>query len=93
MGNCVGNLFYSFIPNIFKVCKCFYRGPEDVHMLLELSSKYFYTTFSTFLTFFFSDPISIRKDTLWAQLFLEFSTDHFETMHTCYRWSEDVRLI
>ena len=27
-----------------------------------------------------------------AQLFLEFSTDQFETMHICLIWSEDVRV-
>ena len=27
------------------------------------------------------------------QLFLDFSTDHLETMHTCSTWSEDVHVI
>ena len=31
---------------------------------------------------FFSGQITVRIDTLWAQL-IEFSTDHFETKHTC----------
>ena len=38
---------------------------------------------------FFPGPISIRTDTVWAHLFLELSTDHFETMHICCKWSED----
>ena len=29
---------------------------------------------------------------MWAQL-LEFSTDHFETMHICSTWSEDVPVV
>ena len=37
--------------------------------------------------------IAIRIDTLWAQLLLEFSTDHFETMHTCSTWSVDVHVV
>ena len=32
-------------------------------------------------------------DTLWAQLLLEFSTDHFETMRTCSTLSVDVSVI
>ena len=27
------------------------------------------------------------------QLLLDFSTDHFETMHTCSTWSEDVHMV
>ena len=42
---------------------------------------------------FFPSCITIRIDTLWAQLLLEFSTDHFETMHICFTWSEDVHLV
>ena len=29
----------------------------------------------------FSGPISIKIDTLWTQVILQFSTDHFYTMH------------
>ena len=53
----------------------------------------FYQLFSTFSTLFFPFSITIRIDTLWAQLLLEFSTDHFETMHTCSTSSEDGRLV
>ena len=35
-------------------------------------------------------PTSIGIDTLQEQLLLEFSTNHFETMHICSTWSEDV---
>ena len=37
----------------------------------------FLSTFPTFSSF--SGPITVIIDTLWG----EFSTDHFETMHTC----------
>ena len=30
---------------------------------------------------------------MWAQLLLVFSTNHFETMHICSTWSEDVRVV
>ena len=40
----------------------------------------------------FSGQITIRI-TLWAQLLLEFSTEHFETMHTCSTWSVDVHAV
>ena len=56
----------------------------NVHVVLILSSHYFYQLFPLFLLSFFPGSISIRIDTLWAQLFLEFSSDHFETMHTCF---------
>ena len=39
----------------------------------------FLSTFSTFSILFFS---GIWIDTLWTQFILEFTTDHFETMHT-----------
>ena len=70
------------------VCRC-------AHVVLGLSCYYFLSTFSTFfdLVSFFSGSITIRKDTLWAQLLLEFSTGHFETMHTCSTWSVDVHVV
>ena len=45
-----------------------------------LSSHYFFIiNFFHFLWLsFFPSPVSIGKDTLWAQFLLEFSTDHFE---------------
>ena len=45
------------------------------------------------LIFFFSGQITIRIDTLWAQLLLEFSSDHFKTMHTCSTRSVDVHVV
>ena len=55
----------------------------DVHVVLGLSSRYFYQFFFYFFYFVFSRFVSIIMDTLWAQLLLGFPTDHFETMHTC----------
>ena len=52
----------------------------------------FYQFYSTFVTYFVTGPVSSGIDTLWAQL-LEFSTDHFEIMHICSTWSEDVRAV
>ena len=63
---------------------------EDVRVVLGESSYFFINLFH-FLTF--PGPISIGIDTLWAQLLLEFSTNHFETMHICPTWSEDVRVV
>ena len=46
-----------------------------------------------YLTYFFPSPVSIRIDILCAQLLLDFSIDHLETMHTCSTWSENVCVI
>ena len=54
----------------------------DVHVFFELSSYYFLSSFLLFLLSFFPGLISIRNDTLWAQLLLDFSTDHF--VHLSY---------
>ena len=64
------------------MCMWFWRYPPVI----------FYQQFSTFSTEYFPGPISIRIDTLWAQILLEFSTDHFETMNTCSTWSVDVHV-
>ena len=59
-----------------------------------LSSNYYFITFLHFFdSFFFSGQITIRIDTSWVQLLLEFSTDHFKTMHTCSTWSVDVHVV
>ena len=41
----------------------------------------------------FPGLISIRIHTLWAELPLQLSTDHFETIHTCSICSEDVHVV
>ena len=43
--------------------------------------------FPHFFDLVFPGPISIGKDIFCL---LEFFTDHFETMHICSTWSEDV---
>ena len=63
-----------------------------MHVVLGLSSGYFFYQLFLFfrLSFFSPGSITIRMDTLLAQLLIEFSTDHFETMHTCSTRSVDV---
>ena len=73
------------------MCTCS-TSSVDVHVVWRLFSYYFLSFFPTFLTELFPGSISIRTDILWAQLLLDFSTDHLETMHTCSIWSEDVHL-
>ena len=53
--------------------------------------SFFYQLFPFFRCF--SGSISIRIDNLWVQIILEFSTNHFETMHTCSTWSIDVHVV
>ena len=55
-----------------KMCKC-------LGVVLPL---FFLSIFPIFSIYFLPGLITIRIDTLWAQL-LEFSTDHFETPHIC----------
>ena len=43
--------------------------------------------------FHFSTYFFFRSDYLWVELLLEFSTDHFETMHTYSTWSIDVHVV
>ena len=75
---------------------------EDVHLVLELSSRYFFINFFFhifdlvffvfFVFFLFSGHITIRIDTLLAQL-LGFYIDNFETMHIWSTWSVDVHVV
>ena len=53
----------------------------------------FINFFHFFDLVFFSGPISIRIDILWAQLLSDFSTNHLENMHTYSTWSEDVHVV
>ena len=48
---------------------------------------------STFSTKFFPGSVSIKIDILWAQLLLDLSTYHLETMHTFSNWSEDEHMV
>ena len=60
---------------------------EDVLMFWGYSPVIFINLFHFF------DLVFSRSDTLWAQLLLEFSTDHFETVHICSTWSADVHVV
>ena len=73
----------TVLTNLFETLQEFLSWSEDVHLVLGLSSRYFffYQLFPLFRQFF-PGSITIGIDTLWAQLLLEFSTDHFETMRT-----------
>ena len=68
---------------------------EDVRVVLGLASHYLFIFLFSLFFFCFPGPISIRIDTLWTQLVLEFSVDQFETtsMHICSTWSEDVCVV
>ena len=58
---------------------------------LGLSSNYlFIHVFPLFWLSLFQ--VQLVLDTLWAQLLLEFSTNHFETMYICSARPEDVRV-
>ena len=61
-------------------------------MVLGLSSCYFFF-YQLFPLSFFPGSISIRINILWAQLLLNFSTDHLETMHTFSTWPEHVHVV
>ena len=87
---CGCNPSYSFPPIILNYAYLFYMV-WWFGMILPL----LFIIFSTVLTWFFLGRFSIGIDTctLWAELLLEFSTNHFETMHICSTWSEDVRVV
>ena len=77
---CGHNSAYSFIPICLKLCRCFCHGLKMCMRLLGLSSHFlFINFFKLFLLSVFQ--VRLLLDTLWAKL-LEFSIDHFETMHT-----------
>ena len=64
------------------------RGACGLGVILPL---FFYHLFRLF-DLVFPCPITIRNDTLWAQL-LEFPTGHFETIHISSTWSENVLIV
>ena len=61
---------------------------------LNEGNNFFFFLFLSFLLFrlSFLGQITIRIDTLWVQP-LEFSTDNFETIHTCSTWSVYVHVV
>ena len=89
---CWCNSSYSFLPIIFKLCIFVLHDLKMCVWFCGYPPIIFYQLF-TLYTYFFPGPISIGVDTLWAQLLLEFYTNHFKTMHICATWSEDVRVV
>ena len=81
----IHRIFWSYASLFYMVwrCGCCFR----IILLL------FFLNFFHLFNWHFSRSDYVRIDTLWAQLLLQLSTDHFETMHTCSIWSEDVRVI
>ena len=75
----------EFSTNHFETtCTCS-ASSVNVHMVFGLSSLFFFINFFYFFNLvFFPVSISIIIGTLWAQLLLEVSTHHFETMHTFF---------
>ena len=89
-------LLLQFLTGLFETLQAFLSWSKDLHLVLGLSC-YFFINF--FHLVFFSGPmnfflglITFRIDTLWAQL-LEFSTDRFETIHTCSTWTVGVHVV
>ena len=76
----------TVLNNVFETMQVFLSWSEDVHLILGLSSRYFFIKV-------FDLVFSSRIDTLWAQLLLEFSLDHLETVHTCSTWYEEVCVV
>ena len=62
-------------------------------MVLGLSSHYLLSTFSVFSTKFFSRFVLYYNRYLVGATPLEFSTNHFETTHSCSTLSEDVHVV
>ena len=77
--------FWKFAYLFCMVCRC----TCGFRVFLPL----FFINFFYFFDLVFSRFDSIRTDTLWAQLLLEFSTDHFETMWTCSASSVNVHVV
>ena len=95
---CGRNSSYSFQPIFLKLCRCFCHGLKMCiwfwgYPLVVLCQLFSLFRVFFFFFFFFSGQITIRIETFCAQLRLEFSTDHFETMHTCSTWPLDVHVV
>ena len=92
MGNLWAQLLLQFYTKLFfKFAGVFVMGyPPIIYY-------HFFPFFFFFFFFFFGvfqSPISIRIDTLWVQLILQFSThSFFIPTHTCSTWSEDMRVV
>ena len=87
---CGCNSSYSFPFITFKLCRLVLHGLKMCMWFWGYTPVIFFYHFFFSLFFYFPGPISTRIDTLWAQILLEFSTNHFETTYVCSTWSEDV---
>ena len=76
MGTVWVQLLLQFYNKRFETLQVFLSWSEDVHVILELSSYYLLSTFFPFFDVVLG-LISIRIDTLWVQLIIQFSTYHF----------------
>ena len=72
---CRQNSSFNFIPNLLKLCTCFCHGLKIRMCFWSYPSVILCPLFPLFRRF--SGPISIRIDTLYTQLILQFSTYHF----------------
>ena len=91
----IGSLWTQLLlqlTNLFETLQVFLLWSEDVHRVWGLFSFYFVSIFPLTRFQLFSGQITFRIDSLRTQL-LEFSTDHFETMHNCSIWSVDVHMV
>ena len=86
-------LFLEFSTHHFETRHTCSTWCVDVLVALGLSSHFFLINFFYFFNMFFPDSITIRIDTLWVQLLVGFSIDHFESMRTCSTFSEDVHVV
>ena len=93
MGSLWTQLLLQFLTVLFETLQAFLSWSKDVHLVLGLSCYFFINLFHFFDLVFFSGPITVRIDTLREQFLLEFSTHHFETLHTCSTWTVGVHVV
>ena len=93
MGSLWTQLLLQFLTDLFETLQVFCHGLKICIWFCGYHHVIFYQLFPLFRLSFFSGQITIRIDILWAQILLEFSTDHLKTRHTCSTWSEDVHVV
>ena len=86
-------ILYRFFWNFVHVFAMVWRCAHSLDIILEL----IFVTFSTLWTLSFSDLRFYESletmGTLWAQLLIQFYTDHYETLHMFLPWSGDVHVV
>ena len=83
-------LLLQFSTHHFKLCILVLHGLKMCVWFRGYPPIIFYQLFHCFDLVFSRSSTGI--DTLWVQL-LEFFTNHFETMHICFTWSDDVQVV